>query len=261
MIAIRTAMPEERDALYELWAEVFEEDLVWLDRFFATRYDPSHILVATVDGVLASALHALPATYIQDNREYPCSYIVGAATDPAYRRQGLMGRLLSAVQKSSTTPVTLFPAVRHFYEANGYITTSSLLSFNLTNQESSSIAALDPLPSWDFFDTLYRTCFAQEGFLVRDAIAWEFLITGYKTLATEGAYAFIKDGVAIEAVASDEQAAGALLALLQEQAVTSVQTLSDSPLARALAPEKGVPTPMGMSTASGMGGVYIAEQY
>ncbi len=114
MIEIRRSEPSERDALYQLWATVFEEDLPWLDRFFATRYNPEHIYLAIVDGKLASSLHALPVTYVQKGVEKECVYIVGAATDAAYRRQGLMGQLLSFVKAESNTPVTLFPAVRPY---------------------------------------------------------------------------------------------------------------------------------------------------
>jgi len=259
MIEVRRSAREERDELYELWARVFDEDRGWLDRFFAVRYSPDDIFIARVDGVLASALHALPAAYVQRGEEQTCSYIVGAATDEAFRRRGLMGRLLTETAASYRHPITLFPAVRPFYEANGYITTSSLLLFSLEQETVDQLSSL--AVDWQALDHIYRTANAADGYLVRDEAAWGFLTGGYETILLEGAYAFISEGRAVEAFALDHGAAEHLVDALSKAGITSLQTLAHSPLSALLGEEQGVPTPMGMSTRSSMAGVYIAEQY
>ena len=259
MTEVRVSDPRERDELYELWARVFNEDRAWLDRFFSLRYAPHNIFVARVDGVLASALHALPASYVQGGCESPCAFIVGAATDERYRRRGLMATLLEAAASSCQKPITLFPAVRGFYEANGYTTTSSLLSFDL-EEEPGPHASPHPA-QWQTLDRIYRAANEREGYLVRDKAAWAFLGEGYQTVSIDDAYAFINGEVAVEAFALTDSAAATLVEILPKMGVKRVQTLPDSPLSRLLGQKNGVPTPMGMSTHTTLLGVYIAEQY
>ncbi len=259
MMEIRRSRRAERDELYELWARVFDEDRAWLNRFFTLRYSASDIFVARIDGVLASALHALPASYVQRGEEQPCSFIVGAATDEAFRRRGLMGTLLELTAASYEHPITLFPAVRAFYEANGYTTTSSLLSFPLTGRNASHASSL-PV-TWEALDHIYRTANEADGYLVRDEAAWDFLTSGYETIVLEDAYAFISEGKAIEAFALTPEAAERLIDALSVMEIASLQSLAHSPLSALLGEQNGVPTPMGMSTHPAMAGVYIAEQY
>jgi predicted acetyltransferase len=259
MIEVRRSIRAERDGLYELWAHVFSEDRQWLDRFFSLRYSPEDIFIARVDGVLASALHALPASYVQGNRERRCSYIVGAATDERYRRRGLMGQVLEHTAAAYDHPITLFPAVREFYGGHGYHTTSSLLSFPLQGQIEGERALCGF--AWTVLDRIYRSANEERGYLVRDEAAWGFLTSGYETVCTQDAYAFVSDGKAVEAFALTQAAARRLLEELTRVGVSSLQCLANSPLSRLLGEENGVPTPMGMSTHPSMDGVYIAEQY
>ena len=120
-------------------------------------------------------------------------------TDEAFRRQGLMGQLLHLAAASSEHPITLFPAVRSFYEAHGYTTTSRLLSFPLRGGKESHTPLL-PVEG-EALDRIYRTANAESGYLVRDEAAWEFLTGGYETVLVEDAYAFISEGKATEAFA------------------------------------------------------------
>ena len=259
MTEVRRSKGAERDELYELWAHVFSEDRQWLDRFFSLRYSAKDIFIARVDGVLASALHALPATYVQRGRERRCSYIVGAATDERYRRRGLMGQLLAHTAAAYDHPITLFPAVREFYGGHGYHTTGSLLSFSLEGQIGGERMAHGF--DWRTLDRIYRSANEEQGYLVRDEAAWGFLTSGYETVCTQDAYAFVSDSKAVEAFALTQAAADRLVEKLIRVGVSSLQCLANSPLSRLLGEEKGVPTPMGMSTHPSMDGVYIAEQY
>lgn len=256
---IERANQEDFSSLKSLWSEVFSEDPVFLEHFFTVRFASEHIFVARKDRIIVSALHALPAQYLQGGTIKECSFIVGAATDASHRKQGIMGALLAAVKQAYNHPITLFPAVRPFYEANGYYTTSSVLAFPLEGIEASSAASI-PMDI-EHLDSLYRTEHALHGCLLRDRKAWDFLTEGYQTLCVQNGYAFISGGKAVETCASDETAAKELLALLASNAVTEVHTLENSFLTRLLDRKKAVPIPMGMSTDTSMQGVYIAEQY
>lgn len=245
--------------LKNLWSAVFSEDPTFLEHFFSTRFVAQNIYVARIDEHIVSALHALSCQYLQDETIHPCSYIVGAATYAPYRKQGIMGKLLAAAQQAYDHPITLFPAVRPFYEANGYYTTSSVFSFPL---EGIAAASYDPITiDHQKLDGLYRNEHTRHGCLLRDEEAWKFLTDGYQTLCVDNGYAFISEGKAVEACASTGPAAKELLGLLAANSITEVHTLENSLIATLLDRQKAVPTPMGMSTDKSMHGVYIAEQY
>jgi len=266
---IEKATTKDLEELKRLWSIVFQEEPEFLERFFAQRFFPEHIVVARKEGEIVSALHALPSTYVQDKAEKHCSFIVGAATYAQHRKQGIMGELLAYTKATTDHPITLFPAVRPFYEANGFMTTSSIeeywlpqnkkndqdkqtnLSYSLSEEKAILFSDLD---------RIYREATKAEGALVRDELGWNFLIEGYELTSLQDAYAFIKDGIAVEAMATSRKAAGELIALLESKQIEKLRVIPNSPFASLL---KGpfVLIPMGMSTEESMRGVYIAEQY
>lgn len=266
---IERATANDYDSLKMLWSIVFQEEPEFLERFFNQRFFPEHIVVARVEGDIVSALHALPSAYIQDNAEKRCSFIVGAATYASHRKRGIMGELLAFTKETTPHPITLFPAVRPFYEANGYFTTSSMEEYwipqdkegdqdkqtNLRYSLSEEKAILSP-----DLDRIYREATKEKGALMRDELGWNFLTEGYELASLADAYAFIKDGIAVEAMATSKQAAKALLSLLQDKRIERLRVIPNSPFASLL---KGpfVQILMGMSTDESMRGVYIAEQY
>jgi len=263
---IGRATQEDFDDLKMLWSIVFQEEPAFLEHFFAQRFSPEHIVLARKDGEIVSALHALPSTYMQDNKEKRCSFIVGAATYAAHRKQGIMSELLAYTKTTTEHPITLFPAVRPFYEANGYMTTSSMAEYWITangeSQEKNRLSANlyeMSLPSSDL-DMIYREATKKEGALMRDELGWNFLLDGYGLASVQGAYAFIKDGIAVEAMAIDRSAAKKLISLLQNREVERLRVIPNSPFA-SLLEGPFVQVPMGMSTDPSMEGVYIAEQY
>ncbi len=263
---IERATKKDFEELKMLWSIVFQEEPAFLEHFFNQRFLPEHIVVARKDGAIVSALHALPSTYMQDSNEKDCAFIVGAATYASHRKQGIMGDLLAYTKETTRHPITLFPAVRPFYEANGYITTSTMEEYRIPqngqskekNQLSASLHE-QSLPS-SALDLIYREATKEAGALMRDELGWNFLLDGYQLASVQGAYAFIKDGVAVEAMAMEKEAAIKLVSLLDSYQVKKLRVIPNSPFATLL---EGpfVQVPMGMSTEAGMHGVYIAEQY
>ncbi|MBI9094072.1 MAG: GNAT family N-acetyltransferase [Sphaerochaeta sp.] len=266
---IERATAKDLDELKMLWSIVFQEDPMFLERFFSQRFQPEHVFVARKEGEIVSALHALPSSYIQGNTEKRCAFIVGAATYASHRKQGIMGELLAYTKASTPYPITLFPAVRPFYEANAYITTSSMEEYWITQKEeeeekeqqnqSSRFSGEKPL-SAAALDRIYREATKEKGALLRDELGWNFLIDGYELTSVQDAYAFIKEGIAVEAMAVSEEAARELLSLLKSKQTAKLRVIPNSPFA-SLLQGPYVQIPMGMSTDESMRGVYIAEQY
>ena len=260
---IERATTKDFEQLKMLWSIVFQEEPEFLERFFAQRFQAEHIVVARKEGEIVSALHALPITYLQDRAEKRCSFIVGAATYASHRKQGIMGELLAYTKATTDHPITLFPAVRPFYEANGYITTSSMEEYRLVpDKQSDKIAPLVEDPSFNSttFDRIYREATKADGALMRDELGWQFLIDGYETYTVKNAYAFIKDGIAVEAMATSKEAARELIAFVQSKQIEKLRVIPNSPFS-SLLEGPFVQIPMGMSTDESMRGIYIAEQY
>ncbi len=257
---IERATTKDFEELKMLWSIVFQEEPEFLERFFTQRFFPEHIFVARKDGEIVSALHALPATYSQDNITKPCSFIVGAATYAGHRKQGIMGKLLAYTKETTRHPITLFPAIRPFYDTNGYITTSSMEEYWIPQDKEASAPLRERHLSPSELDSIYTEATKEGGALMRDELGWNFLIDGYDLYAVQGAYAFIKDGIAVEAMATTKEAAGYLIALLQSKHIEKLRVVPSSPFA-SLLEGPFVQIPMGMSTEESMRGVYIAEQY
>jgi len=257
---IERATTKDFEELKELWSIVFQEEPEFLERFFAQRFQAEHIVVARKNGEIVSALHALPSTYYQDQKEKKCAFIVGAATYASHRKQGIMSELLAYTKETSPYPITLFPAVRPFYEANAYITTSSMEEYRLIQDKSTPAISEERKLSYPDLDRIYREATKREGSLSRDEKAWNFLLDGYDLFAIQDAYALIKDGIAVEAMAIGKEAASYLVVLLQSKQIERLRSIPNSPFT-SLLEGPFVQIPMGMSTDESMRGVYIAEQY
>jgi GNAT superfamily N-acetyltransferase len=257
---IERAKDADFQELKDLWSIVFDEEPEFLEKFFSLRFSPENIFVARDQGKIVSALHALPSFYHKDNAVRKCAFIVGAATYTEYRKKGIMSHLLTYCKKNLDCPVTLFPAVRPFYEKNGYTTTSEMLRFDLT--EASLLQAGEPVELCPKeLDGIYMQATAASGALMRDSLAWQFLLDGYDLLSVRGAYAFTKDNIAVEAMAIDEESARNLIGLMELKTISACTVLYDSPFTSLLSENRLTLIPMGMSTASFMKGCYIAEQY
>lgn len=256
---IEKAHADDFEELKQLWSVVFDEEPAFLEHFFSKRFSFDHIVVAREDGTIVSALHALPCSYQQHGKIKPCAYIVGAATYQAYRKRGIMGKLLAYTKETYTIPITLFPAVRPFYEANGYITTSNMKEYALTTQSGHDIESI-PL-SIEQLDEIFCKETAAEGALLRDRLAWESLLSGYELYAVKEGYALVKDHVAVETLASQEHAAKELLQLLHNNHVKTCRIIPNTLMETQFSEKPFTLVPMGMSTDTTMAGIYIAEQY
>lgn len=257
MIIYRKAFREEFQEVKDLWNVVFNEEPAFLEKFFSTRFDPNHIFAAEDEGKIVSALHPLPASYTKEGVSKPCSFIVGAATLESHRNRGIMGKLLELVRISYPHPITLFPAVRSYYENHGYFTASTVRAYTIPSSLASD--ARQEGFACSELNRIYTNATYHCGSLDRDQLAWEFLTDGYETIATKNGYAFILDGKAVEAFALTEEAARLLLGILARRGITTICVLSGSPFEAFL--KNGSSIPMGMAADRALEGVYIAEQY
>lgn len=91
---IRKACVADLPALVRLYDTCFPGEAEFRAWFFTHVTSPEHILLEEEDGVLRAATHALPCALEQNGARFGASYIYAAATEPRFRRRGLMRRLL-----------------------------------------------------------------------------------------------------------------------------------------------------------------------
>lgn len=110
-----------------LWKTCFDDDDRFVDLYFSRRYREEINQVIEKDGMVVSALQAIPYPMTFCGETVPMSYISGACTLPGYRGHGLMRNLLArthrAMYKDGVLVATLIPAeewLKNYYALSGY---------------------------------------------------------------------------------------------------------------------------------------------
>lgn len=98
---IRTLQKAEHGLTRPLWELVFAEDSkAFLDYYYFFKTQENEILVIEEDGAIRSMLHLNPYLIRAGEQQFNGHYIIGVATECAYRKRGYMAMLLKdAMQK------------------------------------------------------------------------------------------------------------------------------------------------------------------
>ena len=122
---VRKLKKKEPIRTRQLWEEIFKEDTTeFLDYYYSVKIKENEIYVIEDDGKIISMLHLNPYQMRIGETVYPTNYIVAVATAEAYRRQGLMAKLIHHVldvMKERGEPFTfLMPANEAIYKPFGF---------------------------------------------------------------------------------------------------------------------------------------------
>ena len=122
---VRKLAKEEHIRTRDLWEKVFAEDTsVFLDYYYKVKTAENEIYVIEDEGQIVSMIHLNPFQMRIGERLYDTHYIVAVATDPKYRKQGLMRKLLNhalQVMEKHGEPFTfLMPAAEEIYKPFGF---------------------------------------------------------------------------------------------------------------------------------------------
>ena len=116
--------PEDGEAVRRLWQDCFHDPESYADFYFQTVARRNRISGIKKDGRLVSMIHLNPYVLSADKRRFDSTYIVGVATDEAYRHQGCMRRLLygtfDCLYREKQPFTYLMPADRKIYEPFGF---------------------------------------------------------------------------------------------------------------------------------------------
>lgn len=126
---IKYAAKERYREIYGLWQEIFADTETFAQYYFNHIYPDNQVLVAEAENEICSMLHLNPYEWHfanQKEKRVQLHYIVGVATKPQYRRQGLMADCMRQALRdrmAAEEPFTyLMPARREYYTPFGFVT-------------------------------------------------------------------------------------------------------------------------------------------
>ncbi len=91
--AKKTDIPE----LKAMWQEIFKDTDAYLDLFFGSKMEPELTLIVRAENEIAAMLYMVDAPLVTgEGEQIPAFYLCGIATRPAYRGQGLAGKLIES---------------------------------------------------------------------------------------------------------------------------------------------------------------------
>lgn len=93
---IRYLKQEEKIESRKLWEKVFSEDSEsFINYYFSDRVLKNKVLTAYKEEKMAAMLHRNPYEVVVKDQVWKIDYVAGVATDPDFRHQGYMRKLLS----------------------------------------------------------------------------------------------------------------------------------------------------------------------
>lgn len=119
MLELHYDQKEEKEELFQMWQEIFQDPAAFADYYFNEVYSKNQVLTAHNDGKLVGMIHLNPYLFKMNQDRVLLHYIVGVATDLTYRRQGIMRSMLIKVLgdlSEAGEPFTyLMPAKEAYY--------------------------------------------------------------------------------------------------------------------------------------------------
>lgn len=217
----------ETDALRRLWTECFGNEENWIDVFFQTAFDPTHVCCLRRQGRLAAALCWMD-TYCQGR---PLAYLYAIATDPEHRRQGLcrelMGKTHDLLARQGYAGAILVPGdegLRQMYGKMNYVNFGGIRRFCAEAGEPIPIRRLSPEEY-----AAARREYLPAGGVVQENGAVEFLASGAELYVGADFLLAMAGDVGLELLGNAHGAPGILGALGLESG--SFRTPGEEPFA------------------------------
>jgi len=247
--------------LKEIWKTVFDNTESFIDEIFEERWKIDHCYVARdeVEGIV-SVLHCLQWSFSREMNSTPISYIIGAATLPEFRNQGLMDTLIRLAHDDEGRILVINPGLGTYFLRHGFYHTTSSVCYSIEGDPNGVIENSD-----EDLSAIYSNATEKIGSIDRDYYAWKLIRENCKTvLVTAGgqsAYALIIGDIAFETMCEGFESARALKEKLKSLPVTQVWMHSSSTLSY-LFDDAPAFLPMGMSNEKNIcSGLYIAQQF
>ncbi|MDD4316858.1 MAG: GNAT family N-acetyltransferase [Clostridia bacterium] len=111
--------------LKALYSQCFSDSKECVDYMFSEVLGARNAEYEYLDGNLAAAMYLVQKPLVYLGRRVVTQCVIGLCTSPSYRKRGLALSLMKrSVEKVAEPFVTLYPAVKGFYEKMGFATVS-----------------------------------------------------------------------------------------------------------------------------------------
>lgn len=197
--------------LRTLWTECFGNEEGWIDMFFGTAFDPSHVCVLHRQGQLAAALSWMDV--FCDGRKL--AYLYAIATAPGYRHQGLCRELMALTHEKLSAQgyagAILVPAdagLRKLYRKLGYVNFGGIREVAAQAGEACSIKEISP----EEYTALRRQNLPAGG-VIQEHGAIAYLAAGARLYAGVDFLLAMSEDFGLELLGNQKTAAGILAAL------------------------------------------------
>lgn len=175
----------DKNQVENLWAYCFEprED-PFFRWYFTHYYRPEQVLIGEENGVMCCVTHLNPYRLVMRGIQVNTSYVVGLATHPAARSQGVGKQLLQAtleeMRKKQEYVQILMPSHAGFYQPYGYELychqwqeTRNVGSLCVKVPDSLQYAFISSPEQWRYLASVYEQ-YTQglSGYAIRDEVSW-----------------------------------------------------------------------------------------
>lgn len=114
----------DTSALRKLWKSAFQDSDAYMDYYFSQVIKRNIVFAATEEHEVISMVHLNPYMLVCQGESIKVHYIVGVATALNFRRQGIMGKLLtealSYLERQKEPFTYLMPARKEYYSGLGF---------------------------------------------------------------------------------------------------------------------------------------------
>jgi predicted acetyltransferase len=123
-MTVRRLNNEDRPQAEAMWRDIFEESPAFASYYFEKRFCPEHAFGAFDGDMLVAMTHGRSTEIMIDGNPYPALLVAGVSTLPAYRKQGLMHKLMTLLidhaKKSGFSCCYLHPVAESLYASFGF---------------------------------------------------------------------------------------------------------------------------------------------
>ncbi|HML99874.1 MAG TPA: GNAT family N-acetyltransferase [Bacilli bacterium] len=171
---------------YELYASSFSDSFAYRDYIFLYDAREHNIISVERNQKIVSGLILIDRTMHYNGQNWPLSLIVGMATNPAYRRQGLLKEVVKKAIKEAINLnhafIFLYPVDSHYYTSSGFINyiLEAPLDINWPHVEVTLEAAVVPELLADIYQEAIK---GREGYMDRSLKRWSYFMN---SLAQDG---------------------------------------------------------------------------
>ncbi len=117
-----------RKGMMGLWKNTFHDSDEYINLVFDTYFNPELMEYEERDGSIVSAMMAVPYRFGNGNNQLKGLYLCGLATNPEYRRKGIMSRMIerfaARMKNSEYSFLFLIPAdtgLQRYYKDHGFV--------------------------------------------------------------------------------------------------------------------------------------------